>query len=95
MKHEWAHQLSLLDSRGRIPEYSLCMSNTEQTPKPTQATITIRPNGPLLVQGDVKVINSAGEEIDRGGRVAFCRCGLSKTKPFCDAAHKAAGFTAE
>jgi CDGSH-type Zn-finger protein len=71
------------------------MSNLDQTPAPAAATITIRANGPLLVQGDVKVINSAGEEIDRGGRVAFCRCGLSKTKPFCDASHKAAGFTAE
>ena len=71
------------------------MSNTGESPNPTQATITIRANGPLLVQGDVKVINAAGEEIDRGGRVAFCRCGLSKNKPFCDASHKAAGFTAE
>lgn len=71
------------------------MSNTEQPATPTPATITIRANGPLLVQGDVKVINSTGEEIDRGGRVAFCRCGLSNTKPFCDASHKAGGFSAD
>jgi CDGSH-type Zn-finger protein len=72
------------------------MTTPDSTPSaPAQATITIRANGPLLVQGDVKVINSAGEEVDRGGRVAFCRCGLSNTKPFCDASHKAAGFEAE
>ena len=58
-------------------------------------TITLRANGPLLVQGDVAVIDSAGNEIDRGGRVAFCRCGASKTKPFCDASHKTAGFEAQ
>ena len=58
-------------------------------------TITLRANGPLLVQGDVTVIDSAGNEIDRGGRVAFCRCGASKTKPFCDASHKTAGFEAQ
>ena len=58
-------------------------------------TITLRANGPLLVQGDVTVIDSAGNEIDRGGRVAFCRCGASKTKPFCDASHKTVGFEAQ
>ncbi len=85
----------VLGRQAKSAVYGAWMSNTGENPTPTQATITIRPNGPLLVQGDVKVINSAGEEIDRGGRVAFCRCGLSQNKPFCDAAHKAAGFTAE
>ncbi len=63
-------------------------------PTPTQATITLRADGPLLVQGDVKVIGTDGSEIDRGGRVAFCRCGSSQNKPFCDASHKAVGFKA-
>lgn len=85
----------VLSGANQSAAYPVAMSNPDQTPAPTAATITLRPNGPLLVQGDVKVINSAGQEIDRGGRVAFCRCGLSKTKPFCDASHKAAGFTAE
>ena len=71
------------------------MSETDSTPTaPAAATITLRPNGPLLVQGDVKVIDAEGNELDRGGRVAFCRCGASNTKPFCDASHKAAGFQA-
>ena len=61
---------------------------------PDQVTITIRPNGPLLIQGDVKVLNGAGEVVERGGRVAFCRCGQSNTKPFCDASHKTVGFEA-
>jgi hypothetical protein len=63
-------------------------------PTPVEATITLRANGPLLVQGDVKVIDAEGNEIDRGGRVAFCRCGASKNKPFCDASHKAINFEA-
>lgn len=71
------------------------MSNTESTPPtPSAVTITLRQNGPLLIQGDVTLVNSSGEVIDRGGRVAFCRCGLSANKPFCDASHKAAGFEA-
>lgn len=71
------------------------MTSSDSTPAPAKATITIRANGPLLVQGDVTVIGSDGNEVDRGGRVAFCRCGASKTKPFCDASHKAAGFEAQ
>ena len=75
--------------------YGAAMTASD-SPQPTPAgvTITLRPNGPLLVQGDVTVIGTDGEELDRGGRVAFCRCGASKTKPFCDASHKANGFEA-
>jgi CDGSH-type Zn-finger protein len=69
------------------------MTAAESTePTPSEVTITLRPNGPMLVQGDVKVIGTDGAEIDRGGRVAFCRCGASNNKPFCDMSHKAANF---
>jgi CDGSH-type Zn-finger protein len=71
------------------------MTASESTPPATPGvTITLRPNGPMLVQGDVTVIGTDGAEIDRAGRVAFCRCGASKTKPFCDASHKAVEFQA-
>jgi Iron-binding zinc finger CDGSH type len=75
--------------------YGAKMSEAESSqPTASGVTITLRPNGPMLVQGDVTVIGADGEEIDRGGRVAFCRCGASNTKPFCDASHKAAEFQA-
>jgi CDGSH-type Zn-finger protein len=48
----------------------------------------------MLVQGDVTIIGTDGEEIDRGGRAAFCRCGASKNKPFCDMSHKSTNFDA-
>jgi CDGSH-type Zn-finger protein len=64
----------------------------QETPTATPATITLRPNGPMLIQGDVTIIGSDGEELDRGGRAAFCRCGASKNKPFCDMSHKSSGF---
>jgi CDGSH-type Zn-finger protein len=72
------------------------MTSTDDTQPaaPANVTITLRPNGPMLVQGDVTLIGTDGAEIDRGGRVAFCRCGGSKTKPFCDASHKTNGFEA-
>lgn len=58
-----------------------------------RASITPYPDGPLLVRGDVELLSTDGELIERRRRtVALCRCGLSAIKPFCDATHKAAGF---
>ncbi|MCW2697097.1 MAG: uncharacterized protein JWR62_2182 [Modestobacter sp.] len=59
-------------------------------------TITPYRDGPLLVRGDFRLVDTAGNEIDPGRRtVALCRCGKSGIKPFCDGTHKVAGFTAE
>lgn len=60
--------------------------------------IRCRENGPLVIQGPVKVVDHLGNEfpIPVSGKagVALCRCGQSKTKPFCDGSHKACGFQA-
>lgn len=56
-------------------------------------TITACPDGPLLVRGDARIVDAAGDPVERRRRtVALCRCGLSNIKPFCDGTHKAAGF---
>jgi CDGSH-type Zn-finger protein len=58
--------------------------------------ITIRPNGPYLVEGDVEVEDVNGTKDDTTGRprIALCRCGGSVTKPFCDGTHSKIGFQA-
>jgi CDGSH-type Zn-finger protein/uncharacterized Fe-S cluster protein YjdI len=53
------------------------------------------PNGPLLVQGNLRLVTSSGRSAWSGTKAALCRCGESKNKPFCDGSHKAAGFEAE
>ncbi len=53
------------------------------------------PNGPLLLNGNVTLVTAAGRVAWQGTKCALCRCGQSKNKPFCDGAHKAAGFEAE
>jgi uncharacterized Fe-S cluster protein YjdI len=50
------------------------------------------PNGPLLVRGDVEVIDAEGNVIRRATRIALCRCGQSSNKPYCDLSHRAVGF---
>jgi CDGSH-type Zn-finger protein len=54
--------------------------------------VTPMQNGPLLVRGPIRVVQADGtEELPRA---AFCRCGQSKNKPFCDGTHEEIGFRA-
>jgi CDGSH-type Zn-finger protein len=53
-------------------------------------------NGPLLVRGDVELVDSDGEVIPHARRtVALCRCGVSLIKPYCDGSHKMVDFRTE
>jgi CDGSH-type Zn-finger protein len=59
------------------------------------ATITPYRDGPLIVRGDFRLVDQDGNDIDPGrATIALCRCGKSGIKPFCDGAHKRAGFSA-
>jgi len=53
-------------------------------------TITINSNGSVKVEGEFQIIDKSGNRYDLGGReiISLCRCGMSKTKPFCDGSHK-------
>jgi CDGSH-type Zn-finger protein len=56
----------------------------------SKTKITVNSNGSLRVEGDFEIVDKNGATYDLGGRtlVSFCRCGLSKNKPFCDGSHK-------
>jgi len=60
----------------------------------TRDTVKIKAltDGPLLVEGILEITDGNGNKIDTQGRTALCRCGHSKTKPFCDGSHKTIGF---
>ncbi|MET3612154.1 CDGSH-type Zn-finger protein/uncharacterized Fe-S cluster protein YjdI [Rhizobium aquaticum] len=53
------------------------------------------PNGPLLVTGNLEIVSGTGRTTDKVTKTALCRCGQSKSKPYCDGSHVAAGFTAD
>jgi CDGSH-type Zn-finger protein len=56
--------------------------------------ITVRNDGPLIVAGEIELVDNEGRAYGLGGRasIGLCRCGHSANKPFCDGAHNAAGF---
>jgi hypothetical protein len=53
------------------------------------ATVTLYPDGPLIVRGDFEVRTIEGETVAERRTVALCRCGRSAVKPFCDGSHNA------
>jgi CDGSH-type Zn-finger protein len=62
---------------------------------PEVTTITPYQDGPLLVRGNFRIVDEDGVEVDPGrATVALCRCGRSRSKPFCDGTHVLACFKA-
>jgi uncharacterized Fe-S cluster protein YjdI len=47
----------------------------------------ILPNGPLLIYGTIEVKDKEGNKTLKNKTTAFCRCGHSENKPFCDGSH--------
>jgi CDGSH-type Zn-finger protein len=56
----------------------------------SKTVITINNNGSIRIEGDFEIRDQNGSPFGLGGRtkISLCRCGLSKTKPFCDGSHK-------
>jgi len=60
-----------------------------------EVTIKVRANGPLLVEGPVKLIDHLGNEFPPFSdkpNIALCRCGQSAHRPFCDGSHTRCNF---
>jgi CDGSH-type Zn-finger protein len=57
--------------------------------------IRVRDDGPYKVTGPVRLVDPEGNEIafDADRPLVLCRCGHSRTKPFCDKAHRETGFS--
>lgn len=56
------------------------------------AKITVKKNGPLLMEGGCQLRDSEGKVLAEEGPYALCRCGSSGKKPFCDGTHNKIGF---
>ena len=58
-------------------------------------TIKTLKNGPLSVKGGASLVDHKGRPFTTEDEIYLCRCGQSKTKPFCDGSHADAGFSAD
>ena len=57
-----------------------------------ETKIEVLENGPLLVYGTLSVTHKDGSTETKNKTTAFCRCGASNNKPFCDGAHVKESF---
>jgi CDGSH-type Zn-finger protein len=72
----------------------------------TEFKITVRENGPYVVEGGVPLVRKSPVVSEHGepmtwkksdiltsdDRYTLCRCGHSSNKPFCDGTHRVEGF---
>ncbi len=78
----------------RCPSGALTYRDKAGDPEkaPAQNTLMVLYNGPYYAHGDLAIEGSPEDMPGVRRRVALCRCGQSKNKPFCDNSHLAARF---
>ena len=52
-----------------------------------ETKVEVLKSGPLLVYGTLRVKDKDGREEIKNKTTAFCRCGASNNKPYCDGTH--------
>tara|TARA_R110002167_G_scaffold35742_2_gene113968 strand:+ start:332 stop:751 length:420 start_codon:yes stop_codon:yes gene_type:complete len=57
-----------------------------------ETKVEVIENGPLLVYGTLNIMYKDGRKEVKNKTTAFCRCGASNNKPFCDGTHIKASF---
>jgi uncharacterized Fe-S cluster protein YjdI len=96
IRPEGAESQRIIEQVKKCPSGALSFyyNNAENKNEETGAgtRIEVVANGPLMVYGNVSVKHKTGETETRDRVTAFCRCGKSSNKPFCDGTHKDEGF---
>ncbi len=87
-----ALRASLVTSVHRIlPEVEV--PATAEPAAPGTVTITVERDGPLAIEGPVRIVDQEGKLLREGDRCVLCRCGRSRRKPFCDNSHEQIAWT--
>jgi len=65
------------------------------TKEPEDVVIKVREHGPYKVTGPVTLTDAQGTPLPlpEDGSLVLCRCGRSRTKPYCDSSHARGGGT--
>lgn len=66
-------------------------ATTVDASESSQIQAKIIPGGPVLFEGPI-ALEIGGETQNLEGSNAFCRCGASSKKPFCDGSHRKIDF---
>lgn len=100
IKPEGASSERIIAQIKQCPSGALSYYQNSKT-KPTEELLSeehiveVSKNGPLLVYGNIQVKDKAGQIVQKNKVTAFCRCGASNNKPYCDGTHRKIGFIDE
>ncbi|MGB5171910.1 MAG: (4Fe-4S)-binding protein [Eudoraea sp.] len=72
--------------------YYMKEEKKEQEVPENTIKIVLKENGPLLATGNIELTNVDGSKEMKSKVTAFCRCGASAKKPYCDGNHNKVGF---
>ncbi|GAB4037065.1 (4Fe-4S)-binding protein [Spirosoma gilvum] len=93
---EGASSERIAEQIDRCPSKALSYYRNEEPINPydiqAESIVEPLPNGPLLVYGNLRVKDANGHETQKNKVTAFCRCGGSSNKPYCDGTHVKIGF---
>jgi uncharacterized Fe-S cluster protein YjdI len=77
---------------GALSFYMNADAPTDEVKVESETIVETVPNGPLMVYGNVSVKDRNGIITQKNKATAFCRCGASQNKPYCDGTHKKIAF---
>lgn len=80
---------------GFSDEGAVALFNPDEQPKSGSVDIKTLKDGPLYLVGPHQICDRAGKTARVCSKSALCRCGASKSKPYCDGSHAAIGFQSE
>jgi uncharacterized Fe-S cluster protein YjdI len=96
IKPQGADTQRIINQIKKCPSGALSYTMNDAVEKPEEVSaetiIETAPNGPLMVYGNITIKDKEGNPTQRHKVTAFCRCGASANKPFCDGTHAKIGF---
>jgi uncharacterized Fe-S cluster protein YjdI len=98
IKMDGASTEKIIEQIKKCPSGALSFYFNNEAENPTEVKVEniveVLENGPLLVYGNLTVKDKSGREEHKNKVTAFCRCGHSSNKPYCDGTHAKMGFKA-
>jgi uncharacterized Fe-S cluster protein YjdI len=71
------------------------VNKLESKPRVKPTNVRIMKDGPIVVEGDFRILNAKDEELKATPMTSFCRCGQSLSMPYCDGRHRKIAFRDE
>lgn len=87
-----ADSSAITEQVGKCPSGALSIKSEGSKIIEQETIVELSENGPILVYGNLSIKDKEGNITKKHKVTAFCRCGASANKPYCDGTHRKVGF---